>query len=313
MSTAGKFFKLDEELIDQIVFGMENQEMDMILDSHEAMVISSEEVEDLDEDPERYLDLPGWGPSDGFMLMEQFTAGLHNPACRQQLREALSSGRGVFRKFKEILGAFPPVKELWYSFKAARMRSAVVEWYNSLADAAEMARYDENYEETEIDDLALSDFTIEEEVLTDLPAMLEAEKMNLCANLPGNEALAELLFELRRGLKSKKTTATVAGEFLYLSARAPDGQLAGFAYGQLASAGGTRNAVCRLLRVEESWRGLGLGSELLEKFSVAAFNRGAQKLILEVSGSGLDFSINLEERGFVQLSTVYLLEKPKLR
>ena len=87
-------FELTKTLIDNILFSMEDQNSEFLLYTAEAMVVCTEndefyDAEAAEADDGRYISLPDWGPAEGFLLMERFAAGLHNPAAREELSAAL--------------------------------------------------------------------------------------------------------------------------------------------------------------------------------------------------------------------------------
>ena len=152
-------FDLDEALLDQILFAMEDQDGEFRLDTQEGVVYTLEEIEEMGEDPDdedRYIPIPLWTSNDGFRLMEKFTASLRNPPVKNDLTNALDRGRGVFRAFKDVLTNYPPVERLWYAFKEREMKRAVLDWYNALREEWGLERIGEEPEETE--DLVLEDF-----------------------------------------------------------------------------------------------------------------------------------------------------------
>jgi len=154
-------FELSKELIDQIIFAMEDQENEYYLDVEEGVVVPAEELigEGLEGEEERYLSLPEWRSVDGFNLMERFTATLRNPLYRERLRQILSSGRGVFRQFKNALKERPDIEKLWFRFKNREMRKEVYRWYNALRESWGLKEVEIDWEEPE--DLVLSDFRVE--------------------------------------------------------------------------------------------------------------------------------------------------------
>ena len=154
-------FPLTRELIDQIMFGMENQDTDFLLDLYDQKVVRIDELPDEGQDDEaRYIPLPEWRSVDGYNLMEKFVASLHNPIYREILRSILASGKGVFRQFKDALKERQEIERLWYRFKEREMRAHVVEWYNVLRESWGLARIgDPEDEGTEV--LVLSDFALE--------------------------------------------------------------------------------------------------------------------------------------------------------
>lgn len=148
--------RLSRNLLEQIVFGMENQGTDYCLDLVEGLVIERSRL------PENLLDtqipLPPWTPAEGFILMEKFVTSLNNPLYQEELKSILHSGKGVFRKFKNLLKERVEMERLWFRFKQNEMKDIILEW---------LGRYEEYLELTEIaeepdmlDDLINSDFTL---------------------------------------------------------------------------------------------------------------------------------------------------------
>lgn len=116
---------LTSELLDQIIFAMENQETESCLDLKEALVTERDAI-DADEDEEdRYLDLPDWTSADGFRLMEKFIDKVRNPYYRDRLSTTLQGGKGVFRRFKDVLSEQGSLLQAWYGFKQHEMEKVV--------------------------------------------------------------------------------------------------------------------------------------------------------------------------------------------
>jgi len=145
-------FELSDELVDEILFAMEDQNGEFALDARSGTVLDSTEM---DEDAVVYP-LPEWGSADGFRLMESFASSLRNPVVRAELSAALDRGRGVFRAFKDTLTEHPEVERLWFAYKERRMRQEIIDWYNALRESWGLERIGEEPEETE--DLILEDF-----------------------------------------------------------------------------------------------------------------------------------------------------------
>ncbi|MDR0636743.1 MAG: GNAT family N-acetyltransferase [Treponema sp.] len=146
-------FELTEALINDLLFSMEDQEGEFYMDTQDAMIVESANLED---NRNRYINLPDWDSSDGFRLMERFTVGVRNPLVREELSTALNRGKGVFRAFKNVLHAYPTIEKRWFSFKEREMKREVIRWYNALRDEWGMERIGTEPEET--DDLILEDF-----------------------------------------------------------------------------------------------------------------------------------------------------------
>jgi hypothetical protein len=162
-------FVLTEEIAAQVVYAMEDQQHRFVIhrETGEVLRADSEEIRGRADE---VVSLPKWRPLDGFQLMERFVSRLHNPVFRERLREALSSGKGVFRKFKDILKEEREIERLWFSFKEREMRLVVWNWYNEQRELAGLERLELEPEEDEYEELLETDFA----VLPGAPAHLEA-------------------------------------------------------------------------------------------------------------------------------------------
>jgi GNAT superfamily N-acetyltransferase len=152
-------FELTQELIDDIIFWMEDQNGEFVIDVQVGTVVNVGEfgvANEVDGTEDRYINLPEWDSADGFGLMENFTASLKNPPARKQLSAALNRGRGVFRAFKDALAEFPEVEKLWFAYKDKEMHKAVHTWYAALCEEAGVRKIGEEPEET--DELVSEDF-----------------------------------------------------------------------------------------------------------------------------------------------------------
>lgn len=164
-------FELTRELADQIIFAMEDQENEYVLDLQELELVPIDEVGSEEDDPDqegRFVPLPEWESVDGYNLMERFVDSLHNPGYRERLREILDSGRGVFRQFKNTVKERPEIAALWYRFKEREMRSLVIDWYGDVCELFGLDPVEPDFAETE--DLVLSDFAIREATGAELAA-----------------------------------------------------------------------------------------------------------------------------------------------
>lgn len=316
-------FQLTKELIDQIMFGMENQEDDFVLDSTTAQVVRMRESEE-DSGDERYVPLPEWRSVDGYNLMERFVASLHNPIYRESLRRILASGKGVFRQFKDALKDKKEIERLWFNFKEREMRSLVVEWYNTLRDSWGLERIGEpDGDETEA--LLLSDFTIQTlspdtEVMlafdsehTDRPTrgaasaiILHFARVAFQECFPGySAALVDFLFLRRNRLQPDPASvqASIAGMFT------PTGELAGFIWGadeELAD----RTLVNTVggLYVLPAYRGLGLAETLFNRYCEEAYGRQVSVMIMELPGNSSVLRQMLDRAGVKAISESFQLD-----
>jgi ribosomal protein S18 acetylase RimI-like enzyme len=161
----GMQFELTEAQIDEILFVMEDQNSLFVFDTEGGTLINLDDDTDADDrriikenKNKRYIDLPEWDSSEGFLLMEHFAASLKNPLIQDKFREALDRGKGVFRAFKDVLGLYPEAEQLWYSFKEREMKKVILDWYNALRETWGLEKIGLEPEDT--GDLILEDFKI---------------------------------------------------------------------------------------------------------------------------------------------------------
>lgn len=90
-----------------------------------------ESVEKLDQVEkgfgERYITVPQLPSSEGFNDMVDFIDTLSNPYLKTKLERALQ-GKGVFRRFKDVLLEYPIERQRWFDFKDERQRERILEW-----------------------------------------------------------------------------------------------------------------------------------------------------------------------------------------
>ncbi|WP_461256529.1 GNAT family N-acetyltransferase [Treponema sp. R80B11-R83G3] len=150
-------FELDNILINQILFHMENQEGVFVFDAQKNQIVNSANIDNSDKN---YIPLPQWSPKDGYRLMEKFTASLNNPVARQELTAALNKNKGVFRAFRDVLEQYPEVEKIWLKYKAQKIRNKIIGWYNALRE--EWGLEPVGVEPEDTSSLVLEDFTFKE-------------------------------------------------------------------------------------------------------------------------------------------------------
>jgi len=262
-------FELSSALLDEILFYMEDQDGVFLVDTQEGVVINADEERGADAEEGRYISLPEWDSSEGFRMMEHFTATLRNALVREELSAALDRGRGVFRAFKNTLAQYPETEKLWYAYKEREMKRVVIAWYNSLRELWGLELIGEEPED--IEGLALEDFTFREGSADDLPG---AEKLHkICL---GESGCADVL----RGMGEwvfpgdiSFVAQTAGGDFAaYLCAqKMPDARL----------------RICAL-ETEPEYRGLGLSKALLARLLEKADGLNITDIIIDLP-AGQDF------------------------
>lgn len=291
-------FDLTEALIDQLLFSMEDQEHDHVLDVRGNLVISSDEIT---QDPESgpYIPIPEWSSADGFQLMEKFAAGLRNPIVRDELSTALDRGKGVFRAFKDVLNNRPEVERLWFNHKEREMRRQILNWYNALREEWGLERLGEEPEETA--DLLLEDFRFKNASSEDLK---EARKLHeLCLNeflMAGDGTDSEQTPEAV--IKERADSWVFPGDICII-AETGRGDFAG--YLNAVKDGTTAHIVA--LEIHAEFRGLGIGEALIQKFIDQVTQEDISAVLLRLPSISEGFSRVLLRSGFHPYETRYSL------
>ncbi len=155
-------FLMENTISDEILFAMENQEMDFMVSAETgALVLMNDDSMDSGfeslEEGEDLLSPPAWTSADGYALMEAFAAGVSDPQARSSLLAALSRGRGVFKAFKKALEPFTELERRWFDYKHHAMSKRIAEWYDEARIAHGLERL--GPEPDEADDLLSDDFS----------------------------------------------------------------------------------------------------------------------------------------------------------
>lgn len=144
----------NSETLSQIIWGMENQDAEYMLNIKDGTLCSPEMGE---AEPEFLVELPSWSSSDGYQLMVSFTNSCKDRNLRERLSKELSSkSHGIFRRFRDVLSENPETLKAWYDFKDSRMRSHIISYYRE--------RFKRNKDELESDDLYEGELLSEFEV-----------------------------------------------------------------------------------------------------------------------------------------------------
>jgi len=261
-------FELSSALIDEILFFMEDQDGEFLVDTQEGLVISADD-EGFDGDAEegRYISLPEWDSSEGFRMMEHFTATLRNALVREELSAALDRGRGVFRAFKNTLVRYPETEKLWFAYKEREMKRTVISWYNALRESWGLELIGEEPED--ITGLTLEDFYFREGSSADMP---HAEKLHKdCIQGDTGVLSCEWVFP---------------GDICFVALTA-GGEFAGYVSAQKMS-----DALLRIcaLETEQEYRGLGLGKTLITRLLEKADSLNISNVIIDLPAGQEFFS-----------------------
>jgi ribosomal protein S18 acetylase RimI-like enzyme len=291
-------FELTEALIEDILFSMEDQVGEFLLDTREGIVAGGEDLDDEGEDKDRYLDLPGWDSSDGYRLMEKFAAGFRNPLVREELCGALNQGRGVFRAFKDALGRYPEAEKLWFSFKAREMKKEILDWYNGLREEWGLERIGGEPEETK--DLVLEDFRFRPYRTEDV---FSIEALHRHCRGECREALKNKGIETGVVMEEGPVRPLLSPAHT-LTAETSGGEFAGYCSASLED----DRAIVKLLEVKLEYRGLGLGEALLTGLLEQLASEKISAVLVDLPSPAEYFSRVLEREGFKAWALRYCLD-----
>ena len=323
-------FPLTEEFVSQIRFAMEDQRHRFVVDRASGEVFREDEPEPgaarerraapgqpleaggdepaaldgVEGGSAQFVPIPTWGPAEGFHLMERFVLKLRNPIFAEMLREALSSGQGVFRRFKEILRKNLESERLWYSYNDKEMRRVVEQWYESERELAGLERLATGGEPPL--ELVASDVSIlrgearhvepslklDQKVLGELHAGLQpGVEPRLLAGLRAEQQLG-----LRPGPYSRAGLPPLLDtRSLFLAAELSGGEFAGFAWAVAEDPASLRLVQ---LAVRKHFRGIGLGTQLLRRLILEARDSGYARVLAPLAGPELALAPLFEGLGF---------------
>lgn len=298
-------FDLTDSLCSQILFAMENQQKDFVLDARTKKVIECDHSE---VDQENIYLLPVWTSSDGYNLLESFVASYKGVEPYEHLAGILAEGRGVFKNFKNTLKMYPEIERRFHSFKNKKMKFLIYEWYNALRESWGLESLEQDF--YEYDDLILEDFTFRAFDCTldsvDAANLASAFFEELKEKFFGKLGFAlskqsEALFNfINQGLKNESVKGFVchtlsdefAGCLLYSS--------------DLSS---TQESVFLTgLFVKQNYRGLGIARELLKRCISSLSENGIQFFIIDNSFVPKVLKPMLEKMGFREEDFAFVYE-----
>ncbi|MFI3257618.1 MAG: UPF0158 family protein [Spirochaetales bacterium] len=249
-------FELTDDVINQIIFSMEDQSEQPVFDSVEKKTIEKRSLTSIDTD--RYYDIPVWNSVDGFRVMEHFVCTLNSPIAKKDLCAVLFAGKGVFRNFKDTLKEYPAVENLWFAFKQKAMKKDIIRWYNVLRDSWGLERVEGEPEET--DYLVFGDFIFREyDAHNDSEHVCVAEQSALqILENAYDGGLGSIVAQL---WKAQKNT-TLTEDAVTFICESNDGDFSGMITGAPVSSQAKTTAVVTTFFILPAWRGLGIGKEL---------------------------------------------------
>jgi len=249
-------FSLTDELVEQIISAMDNQETDFVMDAKNGSLVEAASVK---VDDDNYYGLPEWTAANGFELREAFVNQLHIPAAKKELKEVLHSGRGVFKNFRNVLKNYPDADKRWHIFKHKFMSARINDWYNTLREVWGLEQID-YFSETD-EDLVHDDFSFveykasenQQEVLFNTDAFLTDESVDLPKDL--REAYYALLADRFRAYDAESQLGFVC--------RSQAEEFAGCITASVMTGKQEKTMVMTSFFVPETFRGLGIGTELI--------------------------------------------------
>jgi ribosomal protein S18 acetylase RimI-like enzyme len=259
---------------------MEDQEHLYLLDLKTGLLVQSEEVEEEEENEtfsDRFLPIPDWEPADGFRMMDKFSNLVRNPLYKEKLLNALQAGKGVFRRFKDILCEQPALERQWFAFKDMEMERRVLLWYKSNNGAIQLMELSPELEEL-TDDILQEDFLVftetNEETLQDLGILKQTLLQEMLGSNLSQKKSAQLIQSRLKGIS----------EMEYIYARTQGGALAGFlAYRFLTP----DTAEILFFGNYPEFRGLGLFRHLFDALSRIVSRKGILFLIVNLAGDAI--------------------------
>lgn len=289
-------FELTDSLAEKILFAMENQEEEFVLDVNSKNVIP---ISDIPESPdeENICSLPFWSSSDGYNLLETFAETLRAPVIRRELKAVLANGRGVFRNYKNVLKKYPEIESRFQKFKVKEMRLRLMDWYNALRESWGLEKLSQ--ESDDYGDLLLSDFVFREYDFLKDENCIAFLKKDRSEELKGEfsgalgQALAHI-WQCQTTVQPKSVDGFVchtqaddfAGCLLYESLDCAE-----------------KTAILSVCFVHQNYRGLGIARELLANCISKLKERGfylfviADSMISEETGTMLS-QMGFEKKGF---------------
>ena len=92
----------------------------------------TEKIRDgIDEEPERYEQIPRAESYEGYSDMEDFIATVEDEHLAELLYVAID-GKGAFRRFKDVLARYPEERERWFRFRDDRLMERTLEWLEDI-------------------------------------------------------------------------------------------------------------------------------------------------------------------------------------
>ena len=273
---------LSEQVLSEIIYGMENQDVDYMLDLRTGTLYSPESGDGNEPSESDFISLPDWTSSDGYEVMVAFTNSCKDKELKEKLAAELNSRqKGVFRRFRDVLSEDKENLEQWYDFKDRRMKSYIRSWYRE--------RLSRN-----LDSLEEGDDAIDGELLSDFEVVQLDEPDNYCNGLLSTvcegDPIKKKLFDAFCSKKAfvVKKNGISCGALIYET---------------------VEDQACILhYQVDESYRGMGLFSLVFDLFNREMERKHVSRVTMPFSSesgflkqsiSGHEVSLALSEESYI--------------
>ncbi len=114
-----------EEDIEYVEFDQEPEIPDWMEDEVELA------LEILFDTKEKYPRIPERGSTAAYQSMAGFIETIDDPVLRGKLSAALT-GKGAFRRFKDVLLDYPKERKAWHGYNAKAMKKEILGWLGSI-------------------------------------------------------------------------------------------------------------------------------------------------------------------------------------
>jgi hypothetical protein len=123
----------------EIAFERNSPEQESFLDLENGDLLSITEGEPdassrrarVATNPERYLRIDPASSREQYRWMERFVAAVQDQPLRERLLVAID-GKGAFRRFKDVLLAFPAERERWFAYRSELLHLHIQTWIEHL-------------------------------------------------------------------------------------------------------------------------------------------------------------------------------------
>lgn len=303
-------FTLDEPIIEDIIFAMENQNTEYMIHGETGEIVLMDDdaldssLDELDDNTD-LLSLPEWISDDGFRLMTDFTAGVADPIARTELTAALGRGRGVFKAFKAAIAAWPDLERRWFDHKRAAMARRVREWYDDAREARGLARLGPEPDET--GDILADDFvflTGGQELWQRCVPLFRQGLDEALSSFP--EAVVEYTYTvIEKEVSAEKASSSVGG-LLVMAVEAPGGAIAGVAVARTVFVAESSFGKLVYLYVAPEHRRMGMASRLVEVTVEKLFKAGVPRCIVDLPFMPEGFGTTLAHSGYEAFGVRYV-------